>query len=33
LKPNLIKFKDTSKQVVEIKSHEPMNWDLVKVEE
>ena len=33
MKPNLIKFKDTSKQVVEIKSHEPMNWDLVKVEE
>ncbi len=31
LKPNIIKFKDLDKQVVEIKSHEPMNWDLIKV--
>ena len=31
LKPNIIKFIDIDKNVVEIKSHEPMNWDLVRV--
>ena len=31
LKPNFIKFKDNENQVIEIKSTEPMNWNLVKV--
>ena len=30
LKPNIIKFKDDNDQIIEIKSAEPMNWDLVK---
>jgi hypothetical protein len=30
LKPTLIKFKDDNDQIIEIKSAEPMNWDLVK---
>jgi|TARA_B100001094_G_scaffold150376_1_gene145511 hypothetical protein len=31
LKPKFIKFKDDEDQIIEIKSEEPMNWDLVKV--
>tara|TARA_Y100000590_G_scaffold87048_3_gene97523 strand:+ start:6277 stop:6567 length:291 start_codon:yes stop_codon:yes gene_type:complete len=31
LKPKFIKFKDDENQIIEIKSEEPMNWDLVKV--
>ena len=31
LKPKFIKFKDDQNQIIEIKSEEPMNWDLVKV--
>ena len=31
LKPNYIKFKDEDDQLIEIRTHEPMNWDLVKV--
>jgi hypothetical protein len=31
LTPKLIKFVDMDKQSVEIRSEEPMNWDLVKV--
>ena len=30
LKPHIIKFKDDNDQIIEIKSAEPMNWDLVK---
>tara|TARA_B100000029_G_scaffold455757_1_gene483245 strand:- start:1930 stop:2202 length:273 start_codon:yes stop_codon:yes gene_type:complete len=30
LKPHLIKFEDLDGQEVEIRSEEPMNWDLVK---
>ena len=30
LKPNLIKFIDLNGQEIEIRSEEPMNWDLVK---
>lgn len=31
LKPTFIKFKDDADQLIEIKTAEPMNWDLVKV--
>jgi hypothetical protein len=31
ISPKLIKFTDTSKRSVEIRSEEPMNWDLIKV--
>lgn len=30
LKPNLIKFTNTDGELIEIRSEEPMNWDLVK---
>jgi len=31
LKPTFIKFKNEQHQIIEIKTAEPMNWDLVKV--
>ena len=30
LKPHLIKFYDIDRQEVEIRSEEPLNWDLIK---
>lgn len=30
LKPNLIKFTNTDGELIQIRSEEPMNWDLIK---